>query len=83
MWFPLLCKNVGAIHSGLIAGWLANWLADRLAGRQNNGKFWILKFFTDQIFKLFAVFNKVTALLEQYECIEISVVSRSLFCGGC
>ena len=23
----------------------------------------------DQVFKLFAVFNEVTALLEQYECI--------------
>ena len=34
-------------------GLTAGWLADDV----------------DQIFKLFAVFNTVTALLEQYECI--------------
>ena len=40
-----------------------------LAGRRNVGKFQILKFIVDRVFKLFAAFNTVTALLEQYECI--------------
>ena len=43
---------------------MAGWLA----GRRNAGVE-IVKFLIDQIFQLFAVFNKVTALLEQYECI--------------
>ena len=37
----------------------------RLADRRNAGKFQIFKFIIDQIFILFAAFNKVTALLEQ------------------
>ena len=40
---------------------MAGWLADR----RNPGKFQFLKFIIDQIFILFAVFNNVTALLEQ------------------
>ena len=50
---PLLCRNFKAIalaEPGLMAG--------RLAGKQNEGKFEFLKFISDQIFKLFAVFNK-------------------------
>ena len=31
--------------------------------------FKFLKFAVDRVFKLFAAFNTVTALLEQYECI--------------
>ena len=58
---PLLCRNYRAValaEPGLMAGWLAD--------RQNPGKFQILKFIIDQIFSiLFAVFNNVTALLEQ------------------
>ena len=61
----LLCRNSRAIalaKPGLTAGWLA--------GRQNAGKFLkFLKFIVDQVFKLFAMFNTVTALLKQYECI--------------
>ena len=45
-----------------MAGLLANWLADEM---WVNFKF--LKFIVDQIFELFAAFNTVTALLEQYE----------------
>ena len=60
---PLLCRNSTAVvlaEPDLTAGWLADemWV---------NFKF--LKFIVDQIFKLFAEFNTVTALLEQYECI--------------
>ena len=45
-------------------------MAGQLAGRQNSGKsFKILKFVIDRLFKPFAVFNKVSALLEQYDCI--------------
>ena len=61
---PLLCRNSRAValaEPGLTAGWLA--------GRRNAGKFQILKFVVDRIFKLFAAFNTVTTLLEQYECI--------------
>ena len=63
MRLPSLCRNSRAIALAepcLTAGWLADkmWV---------NFKF--LKFTVDQIFKLFAVFNTVTALLEQYECI--------------
>ena len=50
--------------AGWLAGWLASWLADEM---RLNFKF--LKFIVDQIFELFAAFNTVTALLEQYECI--------------
>ena len=60
---PLLCRNSGAIalaEPGLTAGWLAGWLIDEM---WVNFKF--LKFIIDQIFILFAVFNNVTALLEQ------------------
>ena len=62
-WLPLLCRNSTAValaELGLMAGWLADkmWV-----------KFKFLKFIVDQIFKLFAAFNTVTALLEQYECI--------------
>ena len=53
---PLPCRNAGAIHlaqPGLTASWVAS--------KWNAGKFWI--------FKLFAAFNQVTALLGQYKCI--------------
>ena len=55
---PLLCRNsraVALVKPGLTAGWLAD--------RRNPGKF--LKFIIDRIFLLLAVFNNVTALLEQ------------------
>ena len=61
---PLLCRNSRAValaEPGLTAGWLAGWLANR----QNVSKFQIFKFIIDQIFILFAAFNKVTVLLEQ------------------
>ena len=62
---PLLCRNSRAValaEPGLTAGWLAG----RLADRRNPGKFQIfIKFIIDRIFILFAVFNNVTALLEQ------------------
>ena len=59
----VLCRNFGAIHLaqlGLIAGWLADemWV---------NNEY--LKFIIDQMFKIFATFNKVTVFLEQYECV--------------
>ena len=60
---PLLCRNSRAValaEPGLTAGWLAGWLIDEI---RVNFKF--LKFIIDRIFMLFAVFNKVTALLEQ------------------
>ena len=60
---PLLCRNsraVALVEPGLTAGWLAGWLIDKM---RVNFKF--LKFIIDQIFILFAAFNKVTALLEQ------------------
>ena len=60
---PLLCRNSRAValaEPGLTAGWLAGWLIDEM---RVNFKF--LKFIIDQIFILFAVFNNVTALLEQ------------------
>ena len=62
----VVCRNsrtVALAELGLTAGWLAGWLAV--------DKFQIFKidFIVDQIFKLFAAFNTVTALLEQYECI--------------
>ena len=56
---PLLCRNSRAValaEPGLTVGWLIDEI--RL-----NFKF--LKFIIDQIFILFAVFNNVTALLEQ------------------
>ena len=56
---PLLCRNfrtVALAEPGLTTG----WLIDKM--RVN---FEFLKFIIDQIFKLFAAFNKVTALLEQ------------------
>ena len=63
MRLPLLCRNSRAmalVEPGLMAGWLADEM-------QVNFEF--LKFIVDQIFKPFAAFNKVTALIEQYECI--------------
>ena len=44
-----------------MAGWLAGWLANEMCVN--------FKFIVDRIFTLFAVFNTVTALLDQYECI--------------
>ena len=72
---PLLSRNSRAVAlaepsltAGWLAGWLAGWQAGWLAGWlideiQVNFKF--LKFIIDRIFILFAVFNNVTALLEQ------------------
>ena len=60
---PLLCRNsrvVALAEPGLTAGWLAGWLIDEI---RVNFKF--LKFIIDRIFILFAVFNNVSALLEQ------------------
>ena len=60
---PLLCRNSRAValaEPGLTAGWQAGWLIDEI---RVNFKF--LKFTIDRIFILFAVFNNVTALLEQ------------------
>ena len=60
---PLLCRNSRAValaEPGLTAGWQAGWLIDEI---RVNLKF--LKFIIDRIFLLFAVFNNVTALLEQ------------------
>ena len=56
---PLLCRNSRAValaQPGLTAGWLIDEM-------RVNFKF--LKLIIDQIFILFAAFNKVTALLEQ------------------
>ena len=56
---PLLCRNFRAValaEPGLTAGWLVDEM-------QVNFEF--LKFILDRIFKLFAAFIKVTALLEQ------------------
>ena len=79
---PLLCRNSRAIalaEPGLTAGWLAGWLAGRPADRRNRVNFKFLKFIIDRIFLLFAVFNNVTALLEQWECISVGIFSKSLF----
>ena len=60
---PLLCRNSRAValaEPGPTAGWLAGWLIDEI---RVNFKF--LKFIIDRIFILFAMFNNVTALLEQ------------------
>ena len=62
MQLPLLCRNSKAValaEPGLTAGWLAGWLADKISVN-----FEFLKFIVDQTLKLFAAFNKVTALLE-------------------
>ena len=59
MRLPLLCRKSGAValaEPGLTAGWLIDEM-------RVNFKF--LKFIIDRIFILFAVFNNVTALLEQ------------------
>ena len=59
MRLPLLCRNfraVALVEPGLTAGWLADEM-------QVNFEF--LKFIMDRIFKLFAAFIKVTALLER------------------
>ena len=62
MQLPMLCRNSRAIALlGLVAGWLASWQADEM---QVNFKF--LKFIIN---KLLTVFNKVTVLLEQQECV--------------
>ena len=61
---PLLCRNSRAValaEPGLTAGWLAGWLIDEI---RVNFKFFI-KFIIDRIFILFAVFNNITALVEQ------------------
>ena len=59
---------------GWLAGWLVCWLAD---------KTWInfefLKFVIEQIFKTFAVFNEVTALLEPYECVKLVFLAKTCF----
>ena len=63
MQLTLLCRNCRAValaKPGLTASWLAGWLIDEM---RVNFKF--LKFIIDRIFILFAVFNNVTALLEQ------------------
>ena len=60
---PLLRRNSRAVALAE-PGLTAVWLVDKM---QVNFKF--LKFVVDQIFELFAAFNKVKALLEQYECI--------------
>ena len=41
--------------------------------------FKFLKFAVDQVFKLFAAFNTVTALLEQYECIKLVFSAKACF----
>ena len=68
MRLPLLCRNSGAValaKPGLTAGWLAGRLAGWLADRRNAGKFQIFKIHYRSNFYTFAVFNNVTALLEQ------------------
>ena len=64
---PLLCRNSRAValaEPGLTADWLAGRLAGWLIDEMRvNFKF--LKFIIERIFILFAVFNNVTALLEQ------------------
>ena len=62
-WIPLLCRNSRAValaQPGLTAGclalWQAGWVIDKM---WVNFKFLI--FIIDQIFILFAAFNKVTA----------------------
>ena len=75
---PLLCRNsrvVALAELGLTAGWLAD--------RRNAGKFQFLKFIVDRVFRLFAAFSTVTALLKQYECIKVGIFSKSLFYGDC
>ena len=70
---PLLHRNSRAValaEPGLTAGWLIGEM------RVN---FKSLKFIIDRIFILFAVFNNVTALLEQWECISVGIFSKSLF----
>ena len=63
MRLPLLCRNSRAVALAEL-GLTAGWLADKM--RVN---FEFLKYILDRIFKLCAAFFKVTALLEQYECI--------------
>ena len=60
---PLLCRNSRAVALAQL-GLMAGWLADEMHVNFN-----FLKFIVDQNFELFAAFNTVTALLEQYECI--------------
>ena len=62
MGLSLLCRISGAVHLvqlGLMLGWLA--------GRRNPGDFQDFTKFTKIID--FALFNKRTALLQQYQCI--------------
>ena len=78
---PLLRRNsraIALVEPGLTAGWLAGRLAGWLIDEMRvNFKF--LKFIIDRIFILFAALNKVTALLEQQECISVGIFSKSLF----
>ena len=67
MQLTLLCRNSRAValaQLGLTAGWLAAWLTDEMWVQ-----FQIFKIHYRSNFYTFAVFNKVTALLEQLECI--------------
>ena len=57
---PLLCRNSRAVALAERVSRQAGWLIDEM---QVNFK--SLKFIIDQIFVLFAVFNNITALLEQ------------------
>ena len=55
----LLCKISGAVHLVLV-GLRAGWLADEIQ---------VNLYVIDQNVRVFAVFNKDTALLQQYQCI--------------
>ena len=72
MQLPLLCKNSRAVAL-VEPGFTAGWLADEM---QVNFKF--LKFIVDQMFKLFAEFNTVTALLAFKLVFSAKPVSRWL-----
>ena len=55
-------------------GLTAGWLADKM---QVNFEF--LKFIIDQFFKLFAAFNKSTALLQHINEFKLVFSAKSLF----
>ena len=77
---PLLCRNYRAValgELGLTAGWLAGWLINEM-----RANFKLLKFIIDRIFILFAVFNNITVLLEQQECISVGIFSKSVVVVG-
>ena len=57
-------RTIALVQPGLTVGWLAGWLAHEM--RVN---FIFLKYIIDQILKLLLCLTKVTALLEQYECV--------------